>query len=244
LGALARGDPEYQGADAIVINGSNYEQGFAKISLPESKIVNTTAFLKGNEVILEDPVTHAHGTAGTHSHQGMDGHTWVDPRTAKRQAQALCDALAEKMPAHAEAFKTNLAALVARFDELDRLLKETVVPAAQGREILASHPAYNYLARSYALKIKSFHMDPGETPAAGELAALEKHLKEHPARLILWEDTPKPENEKLMREKFALASVVFSPCEALAKEDREAGRNYFDVMKRNIANLSAALGAK
>src|SRR5206468_196992 len=103
---------QYHAADLIVMNGSNYETGFEKVSLPESKIVNTTAFSKGNEVIFDDPVTHSHGAAGTHTHQGIDGHTWVDPRTAKRQAQAICDALVEKRPQQAAFFKANLDALV------------------------------------------------------------------------------------------------------------------------------------
>ena len=229
---------QYHAADLIVMNGSNYEQGFGKVSLPESKVVNATAFLKGNEVILEDPVTHSHGTAGMHTHQGMDGHTWVDPQNAKREAQTICDALSEKRPAFANEFKTNLTALDGRFDELDRLMKETVAPAAKGQQLFASHPAYNYLARSYGLTIKSFHMDPNETPAPEEIAAIEKFIKEHPARVILWEDSPRAETEKLMREKFALTSVVFSPCEGLSKEDGKAGRGYFEVMKQNIASLS------
>lgn len=232
---------QYQAADLIVLNGSNYEQGFGKVSLPESKVVDSTAFLKGNEVIFDDPITHSHGAAGMHTHQGIDGHTWVDPHTAKKQALAICDALCEKRPALAAEFKANLEALNLRFDELDQLVQNKLVPAALGKQILASHPAYNYLARTYKLRVRSFHMDPKEAPAKEELESIEKYLKEHPASIILWEDTPKPENEKLMKERFKLTSVVFSPCEALEKEDAKEGRNYFDVMKRNIENLAAAL---
>jgi zinc transport system substrate-binding protein len=232
---------QYQMADLIVMNGSNYEQGFNKVSLPESKVVNTTEFLKGAEVIFEDPVTHSHGAAGMHTHQGIDGHTWVDPHNARQQSLAIFQALSEKRPAFSAEFKANLDALNNRFDELDRLIKEKIVPAAAGKQILASHPAYNYLARSYKLNIKSFHMDPAEIPAKDELERIEKFLKEHPARVILWEEQPTPENAKLMSEKFKLVCVEFSPCEGLSKEDAKAGLNYFDVMKRNIGNLAAAL---
>ena len=232
---------QYQAADLIVMNGSNYEQGFGKVSLPESKIVVTTAFLKGNEVIFDDPVTHTHGAAGTHTHQGIDGHTWVDPLTAKKQAHAILDALIEKRPAHAAEFKANLSKLDARFDELDRLVRDTLVPAAQGKQLFASHPAYNYLARAYTLNVKSFHMDPNETLAKEELEHVEKFVKEHPGTIMLWEDAPKAENENTMRTRFNLKSVVFSPCENLDKDDAKAGRNYFDVMKRNIEALAAAL---
>jgi len=232
---------QYQAADLIVMNGSNYEQGFGKVSLPESKIVDTTAFLKGNEVIFDDPITHSHGAAGMHTHQGIDGHTWVDPHNARRQAQAICDALCDKSPAHAGEFKTNFEKLATGFDALDQLIREKLVPVAQGKQIFASHPAYNYLARSYKLNVQSFHLDPKDTPAKDELERIEKFVKEHPGTVILWEDTPKPENEKLMRELFKLTSVVFSPCEGLDKEDAKAGRNYFDVMKRNIEALAVAL---
>jgi zinc transport system substrate-binding protein len=232
---------QYHAADLIVMNGSNYEQGFGKVSLPESKVVVTTAFLKGNEVIFDDPITHSHGTAGTHTHQGIDGHTWVDPFTAKKQAHAICDALIEKRPEQAAEFKANLSKLDTRFDELDRMIQDKLIPAATGKQLFASHPAYNYLARAYKLNIKSFHMDPNETPAKDELERIEKFIKEHPGTVMLWEDAPKAENENVMRTRFNLKSVVFSPCEQLDKEDAKAGRNYFDVMKRNIDSLAAAL---
>lgn len=231
----------YHAADLIVMNGSNYEQGFEKVSLPESKVINTTAFLKGNEVILDDPVTHSHGGAGAHTHQGVDGHTWVDPRTAKRQAQAIAEALSERRPALAAEFKANLEKLNGQFDELDRMMREKVMPLAEGKQLVAAHPAYNYLARTYKFNVKSFHLDPGEALGKEELDRIEKYLKEHPAAVILWENEPKAENAKLMMDKFKLKSVVFSPCEALDKEDAKVGKDYFDVMKRNIINLVDAL---
>ncbi len=232
---------QYQAADLIVLNGSNYEQGFGKVSLPESKVVVTTAFLKGNEVIFDDPITHSHGAAGMHTHQGIDGHTWVDPRNAKKQALAICDALCEKRPAFATEFKANLEELNHFFDELDQQIQNDLVPAVNGRQLIASHPAYNYLARTYKLSVKSFHIDPNEAPAKEELERIETYLKDHPATVILWEAAPKPEIEKLMREKFRLTSVVFTPCEQLDKEDARNRRHYFDVMYRNIRNLTLTL---
>ena len=84
-------------------------------------------------------------------------------------------------------------------------------------------------------------MDTNETPPKEEIDRIEKYLKDHPGTILLWEDTPKPENEKLMKEMFKLTSVVFSPCEGLEKADAAKGLNYFDVMKRNIESLAAAI---
>ena len=113
----------YQQADLIVINGASFEKGLAKVTLPESRVVDTTKPLADELIILKKAVTHAHGPAGEHSHEGIDGHTWLDPINAKIQAGEIRNALVERMPDRAETFERGYAGLVKDLDALDARLK-------------------------------------------------------------------------------------------------------------------------
>ena len=76
----------YQGAQVVVVNGAEFEKWVAGASLPRSRTCDTVAGLD-DQFITYEGVTHSHGgSEGTHTHEGLDGHTWVDPEMAKVQA--------------------------------------------------------------------------------------------------------------------------------------------------------------
>ena len=109
----------YQKADLIVINGASFEKWLPKVTLPESRIVDTARPLRDTLIKLEQAVTHSHGPEGEHVHHGIDGHTWVDPMNAKTQAREILKALVRKLPAQKVAFERNFAALAKDLDVLD-----------------------------------------------------------------------------------------------------------------------------
>src|SRR5690606_16041420 len=131
--------------------------------------------------------THSHGAGGEHTHEGIDGHTWLDPLAAIAQAEAIAGGLTRLFPEHEEDFargfdslRRDLEALDARFTEL--------TPQLEGVQFLASHPAYNYLARRYTWDITSFDLDPQAAipdDAWNEIAAAADPAAR--ARILLWE---------------------------------------------------------
>lgn len=230
----------YQQADLIVINGAEFEKWLARVTLPESRMVNTASGIKDEWIVLEEAVTHSHGPAGAHAHSGIDGHTWVDPVNAKAQAQQIADAFARVWPAHAETFKANMAALAADLDKVDARLRQVGEKLGK-RTLLCAHPAYNYLARRQGWTVKSFHLDPAETPPADEWAAIAKACAESQPAAMLWEAEPLEETRTLLRERCGLPSVVFSPAEALDDTERAAGVDFLSIMHANADRLLAAL---
>jgi zinc transport system substrate-binding protein len=141
----------YQEADLIVLNGAQFEKWALTTSLPENRVVRTADGFSGEWVKFEHAMTHKHGPAGeTHSHEGIDGHTWLDPNLAKRQAAAIRDALGRLLPADAAALNANYDALAKDLDALDALYR--ALPTA-GKTIVTTHPAWNYPARRYGWKL-------------------------------------------------------------------------------------------
>lgn len=229
---------EYQAADLIVINGADFEEWVGYASLPEGRIVDTTAPIKDDLIRSEHGVTHAHGPEGEHVHEGeYDGHVWLNPLLAIQQATVIRDALLQRLPDQRETIEENFAALIADLNALDERLR-TLKPRVTATTLVANHPAYDYLAGQYGWNVTSFHFEPDAMPDDEALAELRAFQQENNATLILWESEPAAPIAEAMENLFGLKSVVYAPGERVA-----SGEDYLSVMQANLDRLEAALPA-
>jgi zinc transport system substrate-binding protein len=221
---------QYQKADLILLNGADYAKWIDKVTLPKSKLVDTSRSFKSDYIPLEDTATHSHGPAGEHAHTGVAFTTWLDPLFAIKQAYSIKEELIKLMPGQKEYFLNNYEALKSDLQELDRRI-ETIVSTDPDKPLLASHPVYQYLAKRYKLNLQSVHWEPDEVPGPDQWQQLNIILENHPAKWMLWEDEPTGETKDLLRE-MGIQSVVFNPCSNVPEEG-----DYLDVMNRNANNL-------
>jgi len=226
-----------QKADLILVNGANYEQWLTRVTLPVSRLVNTTKFFCNDLIRFPGVITHSHGPMGMHSHEGIDPHTWLDPRSAMHQAKAIQNALSKLVPDHSSDFATGFASLTADLEQLDAGLK-SLATRLKEKTLLCSHPAYYYLARTYGWDLVTRPFDPDQLPETKDLDELKSLRTSHPAHWILWESTPRPELLKAFAD-IGIRSVVFSPCEVLTKEELAGGLDYLKVMNANLERLKA-----
>ena len=77
---------DYQGADLVLLNGATYAKWTTKVTLPQSRCVNTSKAFKESYIKVSDGVTHSHGKGGDHSHSGTAFTTWLDLEQAAAQA--------------------------------------------------------------------------------------------------------------------------------------------------------------
>jgi zinc transport system substrate-binding protein len=219
---------QYQQADLIVLNGANFEHWTATATLPESRVVMTADAFKKDWIVIKNATTHSHGPAGSHTHAGVNGHTWPDPVNAIAQADAIRDALIAKDPAHksdyianAQKLDNELADLAARFKSL-----------ALTKPMFASHPSYSYLARRCGWKLIEFTLESDEPPTEKQIADLRQAKADNPdVEIMLWEDKPGAPAQKLMDE-LKLKVVIFDPA-----ENAEATDDYLAIMRKNLENL-------
>ncbi|MEM7386127.1 MAG: zinc ABC transporter substrate-binding protein [Verrucomicrobiota bacterium] len=230
----------YQAADLIVLNGAGFAKWVEKASLPPSRVVDTAAGFSDRFLRYENAIKHQHGPGGEHSHEGLDGHTWVDPLLAILQAEAIAGALKERWPDRAGEWLEGFAALEKDLRELDRRL--TAFSKAWGqRPLLASHPAYNYLVQRYGWNLLNLDLDPETVPDGDVLHEIEHELEDHQARVLIWEGEPLPEVAERLEQKFGLINVVFSPVELLGEDERNSGEDYLTLMQGNLDRLEALL---
>ena len=227
----------FQGADLILLNGATYAKWTTKVSLPESKIVNTSAGFQNRFIQVKEDGAHKHGMDGDHNHTGTAFTTWLDLKQAEQQAVAIRDALMKLLPNSHQSIMDNFVALQKDLQALDIKLRGIAVKFGEA-PLVGSHPVYQYLARGYDLKIRSVHWEPDEMPDEDGWAELAAIRKEHPAKIMLWEAEPDRAIARKLLEQ-SVSSVVFAPC---GNRPDEGG--WLSVIQANVSQLGRATPEK
>ncbi len=223
----------FQNADLILMNGATYSKWADKVTLPESKVVDTSAAFANNLIEVRDATTHSHGPGGEHSHNGTAFTTWIDFKQASLQAQAVSDALAKLVPAAQETITKNTEAIKVELGALDERM--TVISRRLVQyPLVASHPVYHYLARRYNLDLRFVLWEPDTVLDDKALGDLSTVLAGYRARWMIWEGEPSKENVDKLAVR-GLQSLVFDPCGNVP-----ASGDFMTVMKANVEAMEKA----
>ncbi|MCP3903226.1 MAG: zinc ABC transporter substrate-binding protein, partial [Planctomycetes bacterium] len=222
----------YQAADLVLLNGAAYAKWTQRVSLPPSRLVDTSRAFGDRLIEIEDAETHAHGPEGAHAHGTIAFTTWLDPALALDQASAVAGAMCATWPEHCPAIEAARDDLAGDLHELSQALEQYAT--REQPPLLASHPVYQYLARRAGMNLRSLHWEPDQVPADDEWTALDALLAEHPARWMIWEATPDAETAAALATR-GVGVIVFEPCGSAP-----ADGDYLDVMRRNVERLGAA----
>ena len=223
----------YQQADVILLNGAGYARWINKVALPRFRMVNTSARFKDKYIEAAEILTHSHGSEGEHAHESLAFTTWIDFSLAARQAKAIAGALSRKRPDLRDIFQKNYAALEQDLMMLDNTIKQ-IVSENRTSPLVVSHPVYDYFARRYGLNIKSVHWEPDQIPTHEQIMELNRILKEHPAKWMIWEGKPMKESAERLKA-IGLDSLVFDPCGNTPDQG-----DFLSVMRQNFDNLKLA----
>lgn len=221
----------YQSADIILANGANYAKWMENVSLPSSRIVNTSASFKDELLPLKNVASHNHGPEGEHQHKGVAFTTWLDFDLAIEQAEVIKDILIKKLPKEKLVLDENFENLR---EDLERLGKKMIDVTLQLKDInvLGSHPVYQYLSKSYNLNIRSVHFEPDVFPSNEQWRELETIVDRSKENLMLWEGHPNKKTENRFHE-LNIDILVFNPC-----ENMPAKGDFLNVMKDNIDRIA------
>ena len=221
----------YQQADLILLNGASYAKWVQRVSLPESRLVDTSVAFADRYILLEAQATHSHGAAGEHQHGEVAFTTWLDPQQAIRQAAAIHDALVRLRPEAEAIFQQRLASLQQDLQALDEQFA-VAFDSYKGQPLLFSHRVYQYLIRRYAIEGYELHWEPDRMPNADEWRAFDRLLEEFPARWVVWEDEPSPDMVAALDQR-GVAALVFEPV-----ANKPTDGDYLSIMQENLARLS------
>lgn len=224
---------EIQSADLILLNGAGFSAWVDRVSLPRSKVVNTSAAIEDRFIVTES-ITHSHGDGDEHSHEGIASYTWLDLSLASAQAQAIAVAILRKQIAPENEVQNALEQLQSDLMALDAETAQALAPFA-GMAVIATHPRYQYFGRRYGLSISALEWEAGASPSAMQLQGLAKLVEATGAKTLLWEAAPPPAAFEATAA-LGLSNVVFEP---LAKEP--TGQSFLQAFSTGVRMLAASI---
>jgi zinc transport system substrate-binding protein len=223
-----------QSADLILLNGASFATWVDRVSLPRSKLVNTSASVS-DKYIFTESITHSHGEGDEHSHEGVASYLWLDPTLAIAQAEVIAAAIITRDLAPEGEVEEALDLLRKEFNDLDSYARDAL-SELKGVSVLTTHPRYQYLARAYGLEVHALEWDAGAAPSAANLGDLRALASAHGARLLIWEADPPAEAVQAVAD-LGLASVIFPP-----QAHRPGEGSFLESYRQSIADLADISG--
>lgn len=128
-----------------------------------------------------------------------DPHIWLSPKRAVVMVNAIAEELCAFDPENAKTYKENAAAYIAKINEADGEIRQTLKNLSC-KKFIVFHPAFGYLADEYGLEMYALEEEGKEATAS------------HMQKMI---DLAKEQNIKVI---FYQAEVDSSQSEAFAEE--------------------------
>jgi zinc/manganese transport system substrate-binding protein len=173
-----------------------------------------------------------------------DPHAWQSLKNGHQYVVNITAGLIAADPAGEATYTANSEAYLAQIDAMDAEVKAAMdaIPAAN-RVIVTSHDAFGYFGQEYGLKLLAPEGISTETEAsAADVAKLITQINAEKIPAVFMENITNPRLlEQITAETTAkVGGTLFS--DALSPPDGE-GATYLDMMRHNIATLTAALGS-
>ncbi len=138
-----------------------------------------------------------------------DPHLWLSPTVAAGAARRLTAALVTLLPAHATELQQRANALVARIDEVDRLVTAQLAPY-QGRSFFVFHPAWGWFAEHVGLEQVAIEHDH-KMPSLAHLAEIIALARDADCKVIFVQPQFSDIAAQQVAEAIEAAVVVIDP---------------------------------
>ena len=188
----------------------------------------TQADLSRGVPVLErptGPISRAQGDV----HPEGNPHYWLDPRNGPVMARRIAQELKALAPADATRFDQNLKLFE---DDLNRRRQTWEERMAQfrGREIVAYHKQWEYLAQWLGLTIVGYVEDkPGIPPAPQSLAAFVRTMQERKIKALLVANFTNPTIPQFVADKVG-AKLVVLPASVGGEKGIDTYGDLFDAI--------------
>lgn len=232
-------------ADVFVYNSHELETWVNDVleNVDEKKVAVVEA--AGSIDLMED-TAHEHDEEKAdheghdHNHE-LDPHVWLDPVLAKKEVEAIRDALVEKYPEQKETFEKNTTAYLEKLQKLDTEYKDAFAKA-KNKTFVTQHAAFGYLAKQYGLTQESIAgISPDQEPSPSRLAELKKYIEKHNVSVIYFETTASSKVAETLARETGVELAVLNTLESVTKKEQDKGEDYISVMKANLEALKKSV---
>ena len=190
----------------------------------------------------DDHDEHEEGGHDGHDHDyEFDPHIWLDPILVKQQVNVIRDGLIQVDPDNKEHYEENARIYNDKMDALDMKIG-SALSSCQKDTIVPYHNAFTYLGERYDIHIMALGgMAPDAEASAAEIAEFVDFVKDNDIKVIFSEELVDPRLAEVIAEEANAQVLLFSPLEALSKDEAGTNVSYIDKMEDNLDSLKVAL---
>ena len=227
-------------ADLFVYNGAGMETWaedvLKGVQNKKLTVLEASSGL-GLLVISEDDEHEGEG----HHHVEFDPHVWLSPNFAAQEMKNIAEALKKIDPAHASDYDKNYQLAKDECDKLDSEYR-TALKNSDGQYIVVAHEAYGYLCMEYELRQMGIEgVSADQEPDAARMREIIDLVKQYNVKCIFFEELVNPKVAQAIADETGCSTQALSPLDGMTQADIDAGRDYFSVMRDNLAAIQKAL---
>lgn len=225
------------GADVLVLNGAGAESFLnnAKRQFPDLPVVDTSDGIP----LLETGEEPENNSDSSDSVELYNEHIWVSPARYKKQVENLRDGLAKIDPDHAETYRFNAAAYIAKIDAV----KQDLIKAAEAlptKECITFHDSLTYFAEDLGLHpAAALRMGEESGVSAADLAAA-GDAASAAGKILLLYDSQYPTEYTYVANGAAFSRILVMDTAVMAKRYHEDKNAWLDAMQENVNTLLSA----
>lgn len=212
-------------ADIFVANGAGMESFLDKI-LQQNKQLTII------EASTDISLLQAEGEENPH--------VWLSVPNAIQQVKNIEAQLSAADSKHAEAYKANAAAYIAKLQALDAEM-HTALDNVPNKDIVTFHEAFPYFAQEFNLHIvKVVEREPGTEPTPRELENTIEEIKPLAKKVLFTEPQYSPSAAETIARETGAQIYTLDPV-VTGEANENALDAYITTMKQNMETLSKAL---
>lgn len=212
-----------ESADAFVVNGAGMESFMGKVTsqLPRLKVVRASDGIR----LLKD----ADGE--------YNAHVWVSVTDDIKQVENIAAGLEADDPTHADAYRANAQAYIAKLQTLRDDMHEAL-DHVKIRDIITFHEAFPYFAQEFNLRIASvIERDPGAEPTPQQLSQTIDIVERTKCKALFAEPQYSTDAARAIATETGAKVYSLDPAVSGLYQDNA----YIDIMRKNLNVLKEAL---
>jgi zinc transport system substrate-binding protein len=172
----------------------------------------------------------------------LDPHIWLDFDNAAIMVKNILEAFQIRDNTNKALYEQKAVEYSRKLTELDSLYKTTLAACKNRTIVYGGHYAFGYPARRYGLKyLAAQGVSPDAEPTANDLIKLVEQIKKERIKYIFYEELTSPRISKTIAGETHAEMLLLNAAHNLSRDQLDQGVSFFDILRRNLENLSKGL---
>jgi zinc transport system substrate-binding protein len=174
--------------------------------------------------------------------ESPDPHIWLDFENAEIMVKNIVQAFRIKDSANRAFYEQKAGEYSRKLTELDSLYKTTLAACKNRTIVYGGHYAFGYPARRYGLRyLAAQGVSPDAEPTAKDLIKLVEQIKKGRIKYIFYEELTSPRITETIAGETNAEMLLLNAAHNVSREQLDQGVSLFDILRRNLENLSRGL---